>query len=46
MTEKGKPKKDGSGDGDRKNMNRGECDNPPIVGRGKKLIDIIEEQYD
>ena len=36
MTDKkGVPKKDGSGQGTRQNVNRGECNAPPSTGRGQ-----------
>ena len=36
MTDKkGVPKKDGSGQGTRQNINRGGCNNPPAVGKGQ-----------
>ncbi len=31
---KGKPKKDGTGGGDRNNINRSGCNNPPKKGKG------------
>jgi len=33
--DKGKPRRDGSGRGVRANMNRGGCDNPQPVGKGR-----------
>ena len=35
-TKKGVPKKDGSGKGQRKNINRGGCNTPPKTGKGRK----------
>ena len=35
MAEKGVPKRDGSGRGIRANANRGGCNNPPAVGKGR-----------
>ena len=33
-TKKGIPKRDGSGKGNRNNINRGECNNPQTKGKG------------
>lgn len=36
MAEKSVPKKDGSGQGIRKNINREGCNKPPFKGKGRK----------
>ena len=36
MTEKGVPKKDGSGQGNRVNINRKGCNSPSSKGKGRK----------
>lgn len=36
MAKKGIPKRDGSGRGNRDNINREGCNNPPSKGKGRK----------
>ena len=40
-TKKGEPRYDGTGGGRRANINRGKCNSPPPVGKGKVKRKII-----
>lgn len=37
-TKKGIPKQDGTGRGNRENINRGKCNSPPPVGKGRRKV--------